>query len=1547
MTLAPGGERAEVHAIFADVLDEDVEDVPDDVPLLELISSSLAVLEISRRILDRWDVAIPVSTVLDGKSTIETLAALLERASGAAHDGEGVDDPDPVEVLELGAWQDHVAFLMRYSSEASAAYNEAVGVRLRGRLDVAALQTALVGIAAHRDVLRAALPADGRVLELRREIGLRLPATAVAADELQARLEAVAARPFAEGEPLFRAELLALAPTEHVLVMVGHALVVDRHGLELVVEELGTAYAALTAVREVTLAPAIGLRDYLERRMSAASPDAAAAAVHYWSDAYPSAWPELDLPSDRRRPPIKGYAGRRRAVAVTDVPADRLDAASLPAQALAAYTMLLHRLGRREDIVVGIETGPLLVHRGERVLAAAHDILPVRSRYDPGRAFGEHVAEIASSLDDSTGGLRISLAELIRALGARRDQSRSALFTAALRVRGAPAPPQFGPVDASWESLPTAYARYDLDLTVEHGPDGVALMLDYSTELFEEPTVDAWLCGLAALWRAGLDRPETPCRALPLLADRDRTLVLDAWNATERAFPLARTALDLLDDAASAQPDAVATRCAASSLSYRELLARVDELAQRLLVAGVRHGDRVGILLPRSTDLLASLLACWRVGAAYVPIDPGLPAKRIAFIARDAECRAVVTAGEVAAMVADVGGTSIVRIDALAPEGPTPRRESRATPAGPDDMAYLIYTSGSTGRPKGVQVPHRSLLNVLLATLEVLGSRAAERLLATTPISFDISVVELFMPLIAGGMVDIAPRELADLGTDLAGLIDERAPSYVQATPSTWKALLAHGWGGRPDAIVGAAGEPLTPDLARALRDRVAGVYNLYGPTEATVYATAHRVTADTAGPVPIGRPLANVRAYVLDGEQQPVPVCAVGELHIGGEAVATGYWRRDELTRERFVADPFRPGGRVYRTGDLAYYRPTGELVCIGRSDSQVKVRGVRLELGEVEAALHGLPAVSEAAVTTWSDEHDDLRLVAHVVTTDASTTAADVRAGLREQLPATLIPGAILIASSIPRLASGKVDRKRLPSPRAGRHTRPVRGNVGPATATERLLAGMWSRLLGINDVRRNDDFLELGGHSLLMTQLRTDVRQVFGVTLTMRELFAVPTLLRLGALVDERRAALVDSDRDVGDEPRSSSWARQRMDYLRREAELPRDVGPARGLVFETAGAPRSALVTGVTGFVGAYVVGELLARTDLEIHCLVRSRPGAGGEQRLRDALASYGRGGAGEAWEAAWRQRVRVLEGDVLLPRFGLTDASYETLARTVDCVLHAAAQVNFVFPYEALRATNVLGLHEVIRFAFHGRIKPLHYVSTAAIWPMGARRTFREDDPLDHGEALNLGYDESKWVAERTLLHAADRGLPVARYRPGEVGGDSRTGQCVLNHFVIAAFKSFLEYGAFPMIDGYLDVAPVDYVAKAIAQLVGDGRFLGRAFHLTNPGRCHVSEAYAFLEDEGYAFDLLPWPRLREEMFASDTFARGPLAPFQGVLEDMDERGLELPDYDVSGTREALAGSDVTCPAVDRQLLRTYLRYLQDVGFVAQPRLAVPLDAGR
>jgi myxalamid-type nonribosomal peptide synthetase MxaA len=1071
------------------------------------------------------------------------------------------------------------------------------------------------------------------------------------------------------------------------------------------------------------------------------------------------------------------------------------------------------------------------------------------------------------------------------------------------------------------------------------------LVCEYSTELFEAGTISRWLNGMVSLLDAGLQDSSQSCGLLPVMTPQEREKLLVKWNQTGKEFPREKTTLDLITEQAGASGEATAIRFGETSLNYAQLMERIEQIAAALHQSGVKRGDRVGILMKRSLDLIPALLATWRVGALYVPIDIGFPKNRIAYMLEDAEIHTLIVNRDMLNLLDDEHKPSILCIEEVGGQVSMPESIPSASST---DGAYIIYTSGSTGKPKGVQVRHDALLNCLLATRDYLEFTAESCMLALTTISFDISTAEIFMPLFAGGCVELGEDGLAADGLQLAERIEKGSSSHVQATPSTWKTVLSAGWQGKEDICLVAAGEALSRDLSEQLLQSSRTLWNLYGPTETTVYSCACQIEPAPGEPVRIGRPLPNTQIYILDKQYQPVPIGAIGDLYIAGEGLAAGYWQRPELTAERFVANPFSPGKRMYWTGDLARYLPDGSIVCLGRLDDQVKIHGVRVELGEVESALRNTEDVRDAVVVSWEDSRGDRQLVAHVIA-EKELSTAELRAQLRKRLPEVMVPPYILFTDSFPQTANGKIHRAALPSP-SSLHPSPTRERAeseSPATATEKILARVWANLLGVDEsiVSRNADFMDLGGHSLLMTLLIIEVRKQFQVNFNLREFFGASTLVEFARLIDERKAQ--DSqDSNLGRSSTSAhspEWARQRMAFLQREAELPRYLAPARGLVYQPVSNIRNVLLTGGTGFLGAYVIAEILTTTNAEIHCLVRPRRGENSKQRIENQMKRYQVWAGNETWQSAWENRLHVVDGDVTLPRLGMKDIDYERLSQVVDAIFHGAAHVNFIYPYEALRATNVLGVHEIIQFAFHARIKPVHHLSTAAIWPMGAQYTYYEKDPIDHVGLLNLGYDEAKWVGEKCLVHAAERGLPLARYRPGEVGGDSVTGRCVTDHFIIACFKGFLQFGAFPDLDIEVDIAPVDYVAKAMVYMAFHRNVLGRAFHLTNPSRRRLKDGLAYLRSIGYQFEELAFVELRDRLVNSPDFSSNALFAYQAALDDMDDVSMQLPTYDTRETQRELAGSGITCHPADEKLFGTYLRYLQEIGFLPQPE-ALTLD---
>jgi amino acid adenylation domain-containing protein/thioester reductase-like protein len=1549
--------RNELQQIIIHVMDNDLNSIPDDIPILDLGISSLALVEGMRQVYDRFGVLVSIRRVIEGQITIGTLALYIEQDLNSQQSSKKKSQAASWKVerqIALAPSQQHLGFLSRYSSEAGAAFNEALLLQLSGALHGPALHAAVEEVGGRYESLRTALNPDQNALDVGAGEPLELVVSPVASEKLQARLAEIVARPFEIGKRLFRAELLRISETEHVLALVGHALVVERHALNNILDDIANLYQVFSRDQAANAAPlALQWTDYLALGDTHEAKEAQRVAEEYWKDIYASGIPRLELPADYPRPPIKKYLGSRVNLRIDPVVVERLQAyvaseGISPETALfAAFTVFIHRLSNLDDLVLGVESESLYLDADIPAIANTRNMLPLRAKFDAARSFKETIHIEADALAGANIHRTLSLAELIQLLQLPRDQSRSPLFTAAFRAQRENSAPVFDGLKSAFILPPSAGARYDIELIALTQGNCISLVCDYSTELFEAKTVLRWLNGIVALLDAGLQDTNRACGLLPMMSSFERDMILSEWNKTERSYPREQTVLDLIMEQAQASREATAIRFGEDSLNYGQLVDQVESIAAALHQRGVKRGDRVGVLLMRSLDLIPALLAVWRIGALYVPIDIGFPQKRIAYMLADANVHIVIADCELLHLLDEEHASIALCIENLSEQV---FLSNEISPARGTDSAYIIYTSGSTGKPKGVEIPHYALLNCMLALKEYQEFTAGSSMLALTTISFDVSANELYMPLISGGCVDLAEDGLVADGLQIVERIEKRKPSHMQLTASIWKSVLAAGWQGDRNICLASCGEAISRDLAERLLDRCRVLWNFYGPTETTVYSSAYRIESEIGKPMRVGRPLPNTQIYLLDKQFQPVPIGVVGALYIAGDGLAVGYWQRPELTNERFVANPFCAGGRMYWTGDLARYLPDGNIICLGRLDDQIKIHGVRVELGEVEFALRSIEGVRDAVVVSWKDSRGDRQLVGHVIANEKDLlTVSQIRAQLRERLPEVMIPPYILFADSFPQTANGKVHRAGLPFP-DGVNQNPAEKIVEPpVTPTEKMAAKAWASILGVdaNIIGRDSDFMDLGGHSLLMTLLMIEVRKTFQVSFNLREFFSASTLRKFAALIDERQQQDVGSS-NLGRNSastHSAEWARQRMAFLQREAELPRFLAPARGVMYQPVTEIRNVLLTGATGFLGAYIIAEILKTTQANIYCLVRPRRGENSKQRIEKQMKRYQvwPDVEQEAWQSAWEKRLHVVDGDVTLPRLGMKDSDYESLARDVDAIFHGAAHVNFIYPYEALRATNVLGTHEIIQFAFHSRIKPVHHLSTAAIWPMGAQYTYYEKDAIDHVGLLNLGYDEAKWVGEKCMVHAAERGLPVARYRPGEVGGDSVTGRCVPDHFIIACFKGFLQFGAFPDLDIEVDVAPVDYVAKSMIYMAFHRNVLGRAFHLTNPSRRRLKDGLAYLRNLGYQFDELPFVDLRDRLVSSPDFSNNALFAYQAALDDMDNVSMQLPIYDTRETQRELAGSGIACPPADEKLFGTYLRYLQDIGFIPQPEKLVSL----
>lgn len=659
------------------------------------------------------------------------------------------------------------------------------------------------------------------------------------------------------------------------------------------------------------------------------------------------------------------------------------------------------------------------------------------------------------------------------------------------------------------EALHGYMAPHGSELALIIGEEDGACLWVYDAEVLDEESVVQMQQGFAAFLHGIVADPQQRISNLPLLTEQERHRLLVEWNATATEYPAETCLPQLFEAQVERTPEGVAVVCEDKQLTYRELNQRANQLAHHLQQVGVGPEVLVGLCVERSLDMVVGLLGILKAGGAYVPLDPAFPAERLAFMLEDAQAAVLVTQQHLLARL-PAHGPTVVCLDT---DGAALAQQSEANPlagATAAQLAYVIYTSGSTGKPKGVQILHRALVNFLLSMYQQPGLTAEDSWLAITTLSFDIAALELFLPLIVGARVIVASRETAADGTALAEALTRGRVSVMQATPVTWRLLLAAGWPGKADLKILCGGEALPLELAQQLLSRGASLWNLYGPTETTIWSTLCKIEPGDEV-VTIGRPIANTQIYLLDAQLQPVPVGVPGELYIGGDGLARGYLKRPELTAERFLPHPFssEPGTRLYRTGDLARYRADGTIEHLGRLDFQVKLRGFRIELGEIEAVLAQHPAVRQAVVMAREDVPGDKRLVAYLVASQQPVpTSSELRSFLQKQLPDYMLPSYFVFLEAFPLTPNGKVDRRALPAPDLTKRTA-EETFVAPVLPLHHQLVQIWEELLDVRPIGIRDDFFALGGHSLLATHMISRIEEVFGKKLPLATLFTHATI------------------------------------------------------------------------------------------------------------------------------------------------------------------------------------------------------------------------------------------------------------------------------------------------------------------------------------------------------------------------------------------------------------------------------------------------------
>jgi amino acid adenylation domain-containing protein len=1085
----------------------------------------------------------------------ELLAALLKEEGVDLDSAQKIYPRQCHDNLPLSFAQERLWFLDQLAP-GNSVYNICRAHRLTGPINIDVLILSLNEVVRRHEILRTTFPAvDGQPIQVV-NAALTLTVKVIDLHEInptgeEADLLRVATEKARQSfdlalGPLLKVALLRISEEDHLLIFAVHQIICDGWSAGIFCRELETIYETLSNGQSLTLpSPPVQYADYVLFQRQWVNGEALGSQLCYWKNQLDAIIPVLELPTDRPRPSVQTFRGAREAIELpTSITAPlkelgQQEGATLFMILMAAFNILLHRYTTQEDIIIGFPIANRNHAEIQDAIGFFVNTLPLRTDLSRNPTFRELLLRVRAVCTEVYAHQDLPFEKLVEELRQERDLSRNPLFQVMFVFQNISDPPlKFPDVKSVPVGINTGTSKFDLTLSLSECEQTLVGFTEYSTDLFEQSTIERMIGHFKTLLEGIVADPDQPISTLPLLTDVERYQLLVEWNSTRADFPEGCCLHELFEAQAERTPDAVAVSFENQRLTYGQLNARANQLAHYLKQRGVGPEKLVGISLERSLEMVVGVMAILKAGGAYVPFDPAYPRERLEFMLNDTGVGMLLTQERLAVWLAEEGRSKIEDGDprpsildpqlvCLDRDWEKIAQQSERNPekgATAQNLAYVIFTSGSTGEPKGAMNTHRGICNRLLWMQDAFKLTQFDRVLQKTPLSFDVSAWELFWPLLNGARLVLARPGGHQDSAYLVEVIARERVTALHFVPSMLQVFLE-----QPSLeacsclrLVICSGEALRFELQERFFARLgAELYNLYGPTEAAIDVTCWACErASNRRTIPIGRPIANTEIYILDCHMQPVPIGVAGELHIGGDAVARGYLNRAELTAEKFIANAFsaEPKSRLYRTGDRARYLPDGNIEFLGRIDDQVKIRGYRIEPGEVESALNQHPAVKETVVVLRErDSSGDRDLVAYFVPSqDSSPSVADLRGFLRRKVPGYMMPAILIAIDALPLSPNGKVDRSKLPSPADSRPTL-EEAFVEPRTEIEELVAQVWREVLKLEMIGVYDNFFDLGGHSLLATRVVARLRSNFNVDLPLRKLFELPTVAGLAEHVD----------------------------------------------------------------------------------------------------------------------------------------------------------------------------------------------------------------------------------------------------------------------------------------------------------------------------------------------------------------------------------------------------------------------------------------------
>lgn len=1337
-----------------------------------------------------------------------------------------------------------------------------------------------------------------------------------------------------EKGPLFRVHVLQFSNRKYAIAITMHHIISDGWSIRILLKELMESYAALCE-NKTPLFPKLTVqyKDFAHWHNIHLENKTILQQGAYWQKALGGDLPVLELPTDYSRPAEKTHNGRFYKINIGCESAIKIRKRAQENRVtemmltLAVFNVFLHKITGQNDIIIGIPSANRNMSEIEPLIGFFVNMLPIRLSITNNPKFTEFLETVKQRSIEAYANQDFPFDKIVERLNPVRDLSRSLIFDVVFEFREAFTNLLQSHDERTYHITDIIYNNpldeYDLSLTFSKDRDDIILKFDYNADLFEHLTIARMADCLLTLTQEILDNPEKRMSELHLLNKAEHQRIVTEFSGGKRKFPAKLCIHTLFEQHAKSNSDSIALIFNDKTLSYAELNTRANKLAHYLKHHGVIQETLVGIYLERSFDMVIALLAILKAGGAYVPLDPAYPSVRIGAILEDAQVSILITQSSLKDQLPTTIALSICIDDdkkkiALYPDS------DLDSVANSDNLAYVIYTSGSTGKPNGVLISHSNVVRLFESTKHWFNFNNHDTWTFFHSVAFDFSVWEIWGPLLSGGALVIVSYLTSRSPEDFYQLLAENHVTVLNQTPSSFRQIIQaeERLGVNSDLklrYIIFGGEALEFQSLKPWFDRHGDkspqLVNMYGITETTVHTTYYPLTTEDAKCCKsiIGVPIPDLRVYILDQYKQPTPIGTAGELYIGGPGVARGYLNREGLTHKRFLLDHMMGHGeRLYKSGDLARFLPDGRIEYLGRIDQQVKIRGFRIELGEVESSLKEHAAVKACCVMSHNAS-----LIAYIAFKEGSLIDnTEIRAFLRERLPEYMVPSKFIKLQFMPLTANFKIDKKALVALADKEIESSDNKYVVPVTRDEKLLAGIWAEILKRDRIGINDNFFDLGGHSLLVTQAVYKIKNTFSVALPVNRFFQNPTIK---GMIQELNYLRHNASDQIA-----------HFDYsidFDSESLLDHSIRPTEAFT-DSPITLRAVFLTGAAGFLGIYLLHELLNQSEADIYCLIRATSVEAAWEKLTAKLNFY------SLKVEDFRHRIKPVIGDLSLPNLGLSESQYLKLAATTEVIYHNGAMVNHIYPYAMVKAANVSGTKEILKFAVHTKTKPVHFISSVSVLtaPMGGNTDIYFESEHLNGVPSDHGYAQSKWVAEKLLREAGNRGLPVCIYRPSRIIGHSKTGIMNPNDLLTLSIKSFIQNGKAPLMgDIKENVVPVDYVASAIFYLSMQSESFGKTFHLTNPSFIDWRNLYQWMNHSGYPIQEVSFDEWLDEVENQNDNAIQPLVPlFQKINTNdiIENNGLFSVQYDNSNTIRGLSNTAIHIPPIDIELFRKYLKHI-------------------